>query len=409
MTEQKKNFLRNSKGSILVLAALTAPVFIGFVALGVDVSLWYKNKRQLQLVSDAIAYGATLALNKRQNVAAYATNDAGLNSVSVANGNTITVQNPPTSGTYNGNSKAVQVLLTSPGKVYFTGYFLPNAFSLHSQSVALLIPPISCITTLDTTASQSLTLKGATVTLYQCGSYVNSSSSDAVDLGNNSTLTTQFLNIVGNYQSSGQIQSTIPIVTNATATLDPYINLPAPTFSGCNFNNYSAPNSSSTINPGVYCSGLSIGSSSIVTFNPGIYIIDRGTFSVSSGAIVQGTGVTIFLTSSTGTNYASMQFSSNSTITLTSSSSGTYQGVLAFSPSAASGVTHSFSSGTNLALNGALYFPTSYVDFTSGSSNNACLQIVAQQVKFSSKGLFYFGGTNCSTSSSGIPSFKLVE
>ena len=38
--------------------------------------------------------------------------------------------------------------------------------------------------------------------------------------------------------------------------------------------------------------------------SPGVYIIDRGTFDIGGGTEVTGTGVTIFLTRSKGSDFA---------------------------------------------------------------------------------------------------------
>jgi hypothetical protein len=57
-----------------------------------------------------------------------------------------------------------------------------------------------------------------------------------------------------------------------------------------------------TLVPGVYCGGLSIGDTggAQFTMSPGTYVIAGGGFHVTSSAIVVGSGVTVYNTSSNG-------------------------------------------------------------------------------------------------------------
>ena len=73
-----------------------------------------------------------------------------------------------------------------------------------------------------------------------------------------------------------------------------------------------------TLNPGTYCGGLTIDSGADVTFNPGLYIISGGAFSVSN-ATISGNEVTIALADTAATlNW------SNAQIRLSAPTSGTY-------------------------------------------------------------------------------------
>ena len=45
-----------------------------------------------------------------------------------------------------------------------------------------------------------------------------------------------------------------------------------------------------TINPGVYCNGISVHAGATLTLNPGIYYLDQGSLSVNGGATLTGVG-----------------------------------------------------------------------------------------------------------------------
>ena len=53
-----------------------------------------------------------------------------------------------------------------------------------------------------------------------------------------------------------------------------------------------------TINPGVWCNGVSF-TNDANQLTPGVYYVNRGSFNVGGNVIMNGTDVTIVLTSST--------------------------------------------------------------------------------------------------------------
>src|SRR5205823_960670 len=113
---------------------------------------------------------------------------------------------------------------------------------------------------------------------------------------------------------------------------DPYGSVPLPSYSGCNQTNFST-NSNQTINatgttPYVFCSGLNLGSHATLTLGPGVYVIDRGSLSMSGQTSLVATGgTTIVLTSSTGSNYATATISGGATISLTAPATGATAGL----------------------------------------------------------------------------------
>lgn len=395
LRSKTSSFLRSSDGGILVLSTLLLPIFLGFMALAIDVGLWYQSKRHLQLLADSLAMGGAYALKNGSNVVTYVTHDAGLNGFAATNGRTLTINTPPTSGTYNGNSKAVEVILTAPSNRYFTASYFPNSFSISARAVGLMgnsgsVYANSCLSVLDKTGTGALTVSGASqVAFTQCGSYVNSSSSTAMSLAGGAVFTASDLSIVGNYSISGtsKLLVTNSVVTGTSPVADPYAGvIPTPSFSGCNHTNFTT-SGTVTINPGVYCNGITLDGTDNVTMSPGVYIIDRGTLSLSRSAVLQGTGVTLFLTSSTGSNYANINAGGNSILSLTPPSSGTYANVVAFSPPQAA-VTHQVSGGSSLRVSGLVYFPNSTTTFSGGTSVNACIRLVANRASFTNGAIF---------------------
>lgn len=108
---------------------------------------------------------------------------------------------------------------------------------------------------------------------------------------------------------------------------DPLGYVATPAVGSCNYNNYSAV-AAATLNPGVYCGGLTINTSANVTLNPGMYTI-LGSLNIN-GPTLKGTGVTFYLTQN-GTYPYGASTIQNVNSTLSAPTTGTYQGILYFS------------------------------------------------------------------------------
>src|SRR5262249_18264858 len=156
-------------------------------------------------------------------------------------------------------------------------------------------------------------------------------------------------------------------------------------YSGCNQNNYSLDgNHSQTFSPGtsgvmVFCNGLSVTGGSSVTLQPGTYVIDGGSFSISGNSSISGTGVTIILTSSRRSNYATASISGGSTVNISAPTSGTLQGLAFYQDrNAPSSGNDSFSGGTTQNITGAIYFPNQGVTFNGGTETGGarCTQLI---------------------------------
>jgi hypothetical protein len=167
-----------------------------------------------------------------------------------------------------------------------------------------------------------------------------------------------------------------------------------PAYSGCGQGTGKSYGWSSVpwvLSPGVYCSGLTISNGATATLSSGVYFIDRGTFDVGGGANLTGTGVTIVLTSSTGSNYANAEIDNGTTVTLTAPTAGATAGMVFFGDrrASASTVSSTFAGGTTLDLTGAIYLPTETLNWNNGASNTAspCTELIAGAIVLSGANL----------------------
>jgi hypothetical protein len=375
------------RGAVAVLVALMLVVIIGFVSLGTEVVLLLLTARHMQSAADTAALASETArlsgypANYAQEAFALS---AAAGFANGQNGITVTVNSPPASGNYANAADAVEVLIAQPQTLALAQVLYSRTappFTVRARAVAHANTNGSCTLTLDSTGGGSLSMNGTTVAnLVGCDSSVNSTSATAVTLAGGATLNTNHLYDSGGYTLNGgaQINATAGITTQAPQTADPYAGYVVPAPGACLKNNYNPP-TSITIPVGTYCNGINVRSGVVLTLNPGVYIIDRGSFSVTGGASVSGAGVTIVLSSSTGANYPTVNISGGATVNLSAPSSGATAGLVFFQDrNAPANGNNRFGGGAGQSITGTLYFPQQSVFFSGGTvSNTTCIQLIA--------------------------------
>lgn len=426
-----RRFVRDRKGGVAVLTAVTLTTLMGFAGLGTEATLWYVAKRNMQGATDAAAYSAAIAESAGQASGAFtAAADAVAKQYGFTNGTggvVVTVNNPPASGSYTGNASAIEVIVAQPQPLLFASLFMGSSPTVSARAVAAPSSgsggTANCIIALDKGNVTDLTDSGsAQLNLNSCSLGIDSSSSSALNLSGSATINAQSVSIVGNYTTSGsaKLNTTNGVTTGAAPVPDPYANLSIPTYSGCNSTNTTVTTSKSYSVSGsvyVFCGGLRISGSGNVTLNPGVYIINGGGLSVSGTATLSGSGVTIILTSSTGSSYGTVSISGGASVTLSAPTSGATSGIAFFQDrNAPSSGSNSFSGGSTQSITGVLYFPSQSVTFSGNSGNSAakCTQLVGYQLTFSGSSTFNAncngtGVTGMGGNSSGGGAVSLLE
>ncbi|MES2907173.1 MAG: pilus assembly protein TadG-related protein [Pseudomonadota bacterium] len=391
---QCKRIKKDIAGTAGVLWGITLPVVIGGIGLGTDIGSWYLSEHNQQNATDAAAIAAGYEITggnpQQTTLQAAANKELVRNGYSSDNSVTMTVHYPPQTGPYAGNSQAVEVTTSRPQPRFFSKLFLNSEPLAISRAVASRQPfGSACVLSLASSGANALLIQGSsTIDLTNCSAASNSIDNVAISITGSSSLTTYSLYTAGGYEQGGSANliTSNGAITNGAALADPYSGLSLPSYSGCARNNYNEK-ATATINPGVYCNGMSFGSKAVVTMSPGTYIVDRGSFDVNAGARVTGNGVTIILTSSTGSNYANVNVSGGATVSLSAPTSSAYAGMLFYQDRNAPIATNSnkLNGGSSTNYVGALYFPQQELEFTGNNSSNsgACTKIIARTVSFS--------------------------
>jgi hypothetical protein len=399
-----RRFRCDISGLIAVQTALALPVLIGFGALAVDASIWSSNKNAAAGASDLASLAAAKASAAGNSVAQSKTEALAVSCLNgycnSQGGVTVTVNNPPVSGSYTSSASAYEVIITSPQQLYFGG-ILGVAPTISGRSVAQgsNVKP-SCLIALETSAASSINLSGsASITANNCKVATNSTNSKALTTSGGACVTALEVDVVGNYQNGSGCISAPTITTSAAATADPYASLPNPSISACS-SSINVNGTSATYSQGTYC-GINVAGGGTLTLNAGTYYIDSGNFSMSGGSssINASAGVSIVLTSSHGA-YGNVNISGGSDLSIVAPSSGPMAGIALYVDRRASKHNATLSGGGTMVITGAVYMPTQQVNWSGGSgSGSSCFQMVALTFNFSGSSSF---GKGCSIPVAGL-------
>jgi hypothetical protein len=139
-------------------------------------------------------------------------------------------------------------------------------------------------------------------------------------------------------------------------------------------------------------------------------VIENGGIVWNNGTVT-GSGVTFFLTANPTSQYGGVSISGNDNVTLSAPTSGPYHGILFYQDRSipSTGVTSTFEGGSGMALTGSLYFPTTAITYTGGSSTAPTTTgLVADTITF--KGNSYFAtDPNGAKTGLGLPTIGMLE
>lgn len=393
----------DERGAYSIATALVLPILIGFVGFGTEVGLWLFDHQKMQGAADAAAYSSALAYSAGISPGFQTEGKAvaaRYGFVDGAGGTTVVVNQPPASGTHTTTPGAVEVIVQQPAQRLFSVVLSNSTVDVKARAVAVAGSGTGCVLSLDRTASVDISAKGTPqVTLNGCSLYDNSSSSTALTDTGNATISALSVGVVGGVSGTVHITATDGIATGVPPMADPYADVTVPPYAPT----CTTP-SGSTLNPGVYC-GLTIQGN--VTLNPGLYIIDGGSFDVNAQANLSGSGVTIVLTSHTGSNYPTVTINGGATVNLSAASDATtgpagfqaMKGIVMYvDRNAPVGTAVKLNGGSSQVLQGAIYTPTAGVTFTGGSNTNSgCLQLIADTIAFGGNANFNLNCQNAGT------------
>jgi hypothetical protein len=354
--------IKRRRGTVAVLVALSVTGLFGYVAVSADGGVLLAEHQRTQATADAAAMAAASVLYQHyptyggtdpNGTASQAAFDEAANNGYTNDGthSDVTVNIPPTSGTYAGKVGYVEVLITYHQSRLFSSIFGGGTLPISARAVARgawVVPNDGVIVlnysgkgTLSDQGNGAFTEIGATV-------IVNSNDpSAAMDTGNGILKAPEF-DITGGYTitGSGQMDTQpIPnnILTGVHPTPDPLAYLPVPTRPAAGTMakvSLGNGNYQYTLSPGSYTNLPSFGSGDVVIFkqasagNGGIFYLTAGGLNSQGATIKMDTttsgGIMIY-NAGTGTN-DKLNITGNSagSITINPLTDGPYTGLSLF-------------------------------------------------------------------------------
>lgn len=391
-------FRADSRGSVAITAALLMPVMVLGMGLGAETGYQYMTQRKLQHAADLAAHAGGVRLragDAKSAIDAAALHVATSAGFTAVDGN-FTLNTPPSSGPNVGNPDSVEVVLSKTQQRYFSAIIGTEPVMISARAVANVTATGSaaCVLALSPTSSRAITVSGSTdVSLEGCDVASNSNASDAFWMANSSAkLAVDCVHAVGGAVTSSNLRllDCPEPIEYAPVVRDPYADLPEPSIN--------VPCESDIKNRTVFeptfahpsgvpamriCGGLDV--KKLVTFKPGLYIIDGGDLTLNANGEATTTevgmevnGATFFLTGN-----ARLKLTGNGGLNMQAPTSGPFNGILIFGSRSQSGLTHEIRGNSGSTTQGALYTPTSAVSFSGNSTTtNGCTQVIGLTVEF---------------------------
>jgi Flp pilus assembly protein TadG len=408
---------RDKTGAIGITMGVMSTALVGVGGMAIDVSDWYLTRRGMQSAADAAAVAGAMKLatgGTNQQVITLAKADATRNSFGETNGATVNV-------TPDGVARTVKVDITRPATLYLASLFLPQAPLISATATAGIAPPGTgapvCVLALSPTAAGAITVNGnGTIQAPGCALVSNSTSPTALVANGNATITTSKTCMPGGYTTSGNAHLT-PMPTPCAAVVDPLANFPPPPGAAgpCNHTNYSlGGNGSATLNPGVYCGGITLNGNATVTLNPGIYVLRNGGFEANGNSTTTGNGVAFYLSgvgASINLANADVDLDGNAVLNITAPTSGPMAGIAVYQDDfAATGtITHSIVGNGQQNFSGTVYFGNQNLVITgNGTANSQApfTSVIANTINYNGNGTLYF---NANYNNTTIPQVSGLE
>ncbi|MGZ3533134.1 MAG: pilus assembly protein TadG-related protein [Vulcanimicrobiaceae bacterium] len=348
---------RGESGQVVPLVAICLTVLLGAAGLAVDVGYLQYQERIQQSAADGAAIAGAAELAYHNCPASNDPTDAGVAAQkdAASNGFTndgvkvfVTMNNPPSSGSYTSDNCAVEVLVRATHPRFFTQIFgAPSDVTTRAVARLTSAENNGCIYALNGDAS----LNKLTITAPTCDIMVNGNLHM-----NSATATVGAIGATGSITFSGTFTEATP--GPAVAAIDP-----CPTISGCASLATSPPATTpclpdpsilSPVGPGVYCNTLKW-SNSTVTLTGGLYVFAGGL--QANNATISGSGVTLYFPPGQST-----LTTNNAVFNISAPTSGTYAGIALYGTGLQ---TFNVNSGDSIV--GLLYAPNAKINFNNGT------------------------------------------
>lgn len=351
----------NIRGGIAVSSAMALPAVLAVIGLASDYAMMTKVRQDLQHAADAAAIAGAreipLAMSNAKQVASAARSYAAyrLTKDSAASDAKLAAGNLSMDIEVVDDFSAVKVTITQAWTPFFLHFIDGGVTPLTVTSQARFVGRNNiCVLGLDGKGPAVNLDRNSRLTGNNCGVFSNSKDSDGLKIDVGAIASATILCSSGGAWVSGSARVTPAPITDCPPVADPLANRAAPSVGTCDHKNLTLNSVTKTLDPGVYCGGLTIKGSASITLNPGIYVIKDGGLTVIAQASMAGEGVGFFITG----NASSTHFTMQTHITLTAPKDGPMAGLLFFEDrNLTAKLMHRITSDDARILLGTIYLP----------------------------------------------------
>jgi len=378
-------FRRDERGNVMIIGAIFIPVAIAAVGAAVSYSSGNAARANMQAALDSAVLAGAIVIDSGDDPIATAQNAFQSN---VASFTKSTASNIAASFTLSGITISGQASADATNP--FGGIVGTRTYAVGVTAAATKQTIPVCVLGLNGLDNGAFDVNGKPQVNVGCGVQANTTSQSGMTQEGTAAVNAKKFGVTGGHKTNN---FSPPPVDGSPKIKDPYASLPFPYHDDCSKgggNKNVDIKASATLWPGTYCGGLHIfGAGTVVTLQPGIYVMVDGPLWIDGNASVTGDQVMIAFTGKGST----LQVWGDSVVNLTSPTSGTYVNMQFFqdpNDDNTRGLWASIggSSGGNqgsakLQYDGLAYFPTQNFWVFGNSvlnANSPSMAIVADKI-----------------------------
>lgn len=410
LRRELRSLIADERGSYLAFMAIIMSVILSFSAMGLDVAMWYQEKRITQNIADVAAVAAAHVSQRGGDLSemtAAALAEAVRNGFVAGPDNQVAVtasSGPPVGIT----TPVVDVTVRRAVPLLLMSLFRDDRqiIAAHATGGHRQLGNI-CVIGLDypkpdNVTSRNVEFIGNTYANVACGVHSNATTTDSLYIGGNATLLANPAQAVGEILVSGSGSLT---VTGGEGSPIPYANYVDDPFEGryfpvspvaCDSGDLVVSSDLMIDPPGgsfKICGDLRVQPGVTLTLGAGVYYVEDGDI-LFQGTVDGTAGVTIVLTGTTPSSVGEIDIRAQATVTLTAPNTGDYQGIAIMQdPDADTTGDNKFNGGSQLIVSGGIYLKNQQATYNGGTDSDGCTLIVARMVKFSGNTTTYIRNT----------------
>lgn len=364
-------FRADQSGSIAIIMAVALVPLLLLLGLTLEMRQATLTRANLQTVLDQTVLNAAIDFSKTKNESKV---------LDTFSSNAGTVLEFETKHSLSFGSDRVSGTASTFVPAIFSGLIGKNGFDIVVDASATLneVSQILCILTLDTNRVNSLIMNsGATINAPDCAIGVHSEAAPAVIFNQGITLISEETCLAGtNILNNSNLVDGIDFLSGCTPPPDPARGrVPAPLFGSCDFNGRVITGTSVTLSPGRYCGSFNLQGRPNIIFEPGLYIIREGDWTVEGGSW-RGEGVTFYFEDS-----SEFLFNIPVDAELTPPASGRYRSVMIAEAPNLPQSDFILNDTVNFDVSGLIYLPSRNVTINSnGNSRSRDLLMVTNSL-----------------------------